>query len=327
MQSIQHISPQTDSSPLTFDFDEPSFSYSIDDINNQASQIRRISLSSLSSSSSPSSSSTSPSSSISNLSSLSSSSELQTNFNNQNRLSNKKLLSLNNNNNNNNTTSNELILCHCEKENSSNRKRNRFNSYPMRRYTTINYCENCQIKRTKFNSRSKYYSNRQQKQRSNNNRSYDQTQTSIKFTVDLTGLNIDYTIEYHDNIKCPYPTTLVPYYNSPINCCKCIAINDWSLFLMMNSFNEFYYPDTNNNSWFQETNSSLLNYYDLYLTKSDDNNLSSISFDDNSIINTNEHLPYYYLRCMTPSIEIECEEKKKFTNSWRSDFFLFLNLN
>jgi len=332
LQSIQHISPQTDSSPLKFDFDEPSFSYLIDDPNNNLSSIRRTSLSS--SSSSSSSTSTSPSSSISNLSSLSSSSEIPANFKNQNRLSNKKFLSLNNNNNN---TSNELIVCHCgEKENLSNRKRNRFNSYPIRRYTTINYCENCQIKRSKLNSRSKYYSNRQQKQRSNN-RYYDQTLTPIKFSIDLTGLNINYTIEYHDNIKCTCSTTLLPYYNSSINHCKCFSLNDWSLFLMMNSLND-YYIDTNNTLWFQQqSNSSLFNYYDLYLTKSNDNNnnnnnnnLSLIYFDDNSIVNINEHLPSYYFRCMTSSIDIECEEKifiRILTNSWRSAFFsFFLNL-
>jgi hypothetical protein len=329
LQSIQHISPQTDSSPLKFDFDEPSFSYLIDDPNNNLSPIRRTSLSS-SSSSSSSSTSTSPSSSISNLSSLSSSSEVPANFKNQNRLSNKKFLSLNNNNN----TSNDLIICHCEKENLSNRKRNRFNSYPNRRYTTINYCENCQIKRSKLNSRSKYYSNRQQKQRSNN-RYYDQTLTPIKFSIDLTGFNINYTIEYHDNIKCTCSTTLLPYYNSSINHCKCFSLNDWSLFLMMNSLND-YYIDTNNTLWFQQqSNSSLFNYYDLYLTKSNDNNnnnnnnLSLIYFDDNSIVDINEHLPSYYFRCMTPSIDIECEEKifiRILTNSWRSAFFSFFKI-
>lgn len=308
LQSAKQISPQTDSSPVVFDFDESTFSYSNDDTTNHSSQTRRIYLTSSSSSSASSSSLTSPSSSISNLSSLSSSSEHQTNFNNQNRLTNKKLLSINNNNNNN--TSNELLICHCEKENSSNRKRNRINSYHIRRYTTINYCENCQIKRTKLNSRSRCFSNRQQKHRSNT-RYYDQTLSSTKFSVDLTGLNINYSIEYHDNIKCTCPSPLISYYNPSLNRCKCISINDWPIFLMMNSLNEYnsdlYYID---NSWFQpQTNPSLFNYYDFYLTKLNENNLSSIYFDDNTILNINEHLPSYHLRCMTPPIEIECEEK------------------
>ncbi|CAF4968313.1 unnamed protein product, partial [Rotaria socialis] len=64
LQSMQSIlSPQADSSPITFDFDELSLSYSIENINNptSSSSPRRISLSS----SSSLSSSTSPCSSIS----------------------------------------------------------------------------------------------------------------------------------------------------------------------------------------------------------------------------------------------------------------------
>lgn len=315
-QAIQHISPQTDSSKFMFDFDERSFSCLIDETNNNSSQTRRISSSS-STSSSSSSSSTSPSSSLSNLSSLSSSSELPNNFK-----SNKKHLSTNNN-----VTSNESTICHCEKENLTNRKRNRLNSYPIRRLTTLNYCENCQNKRTKCNSRSKYYPNRQQKQRLTT-RSSDQvsspspsSSSSMKFSVDLSGLNINYTIEYHDNLKCTYTNNLIPYYNSPLNCCKCLSINDWPLLFMMNPLNEYnhdlYYLDTNNNSWFPETiNSTIFNYNnDLYSTKSSIdhriNNLSSIYFDEQTIFNNNEHLLSYYFRCMTPSIEIECEETRK----------------
>jgi hypothetical protein len=310
-QAIQHLSPQAESPPSTFDFDERSFPCTTDDTINHP---RRISLSS---SSSSSSSSISPSSSMSNLSSLSSSSELQTNFNNSNRLSNKKLLSINTNNNNN-ILSNESIICHCEKENLTNRKRNRFNSYPIRRFTTLNYCEKCQIKRTKLNSRSKCSStNRQQKQRLNNNRTYDPMLSPIKFSIDLTGQNINYTIEYHDNLKCTCPTSLIPYYNSSLNRCKCLSMNDWSLFFMMNSLDEYnhnlYYLDANNNPWFSQFNPPLYNYNELYFTKTIDqrnNNLSSIYFDDHTIIDTNEHLPTYYLRYMTPSIEFECEENK-----------------
>ena len=80
---------------------------------------------------------------------------------------------------------------------------------------------------------------------------------------------------------------------------------------MMNSSNEYnndlYYIDTNNNSWIQQTMPGLINYYDSYLTKLNENNISSIYFDDNSIIDTSEHSPSYYLRCMTPSIERERE--------------------
>jgi hypothetical protein len=69
-----------------------------------------------------------------------------------------------------------------------------------------------------------------------------------------------------------------------------------------------YYIDINNNSWIQQTIPTLFNYYDFYVTKSNDENISSIYFDDNSIIDTNEQLPSYYLRCITPSIEREREE-------------------
>ncbi|CAF3490840.1 unnamed protein product [Adineta steineri] len=297
LQSIQHVSPLTDSSAFTFDFDE-TFSCSIDDANSHASQTRRISLSSTSSS--PSSSSlTSPSSSMSNLSSLSSSSEIQTNFLNQNRLSNKKFSSINNYNNN---TSNDMNTCYCEKENQSNRKRNRLNTFPIRRYTTTNYCENCQIKRTKLNSRSKIHSNRPQKPRLNN-RYYDETLTPIKFAVDLTGLNVNYTIEYLDNIKCSCSTTLIPNYN-PYRC-KCSSINEWPSFLMMNSsFNEYnddvYYIDTNNNPWIPPPIPTVFNYYDLHFTKLPENNPLSIYFDDNSIIEASPYLPTYYLRSIQP---------------------------
>jgi hypothetical protein len=96
----------------------------------------------------------------------------------------------------------------------------------------------------------------------------------------------------------------------------------------MNSLNEYnnelYYIDTNNNSWLQQTASPLLNYHDLYLTKSNENNLSSIYFDEQTILDSNENLPSSYLRCMIPSSEIECEEgNKTFTNSWRSVVFFF----
>jgi hypothetical protein len=304
-QSIQHTSPQIDSPPFTFDVAERSFSYTNTD-DYCTSQIRRAS-----SSSSSSSSSTSPSSSNSNLSYSSSSSEVQTKVNNQNRLSTKKLLSINSNNNNNNNTSTDTVLCYCEKENLSNRKRNRLNGHSLRRLSTINYCENCQAKRAKQNLRSKYSSNRQQRKQRVNNRYYDPlTSTPVKFTVDLTGLNVDYTIEYHHNKKCTSPTTLLPCYNS---FCKCSSMNDWSSFVMMNSLNdhtnEFYYIDKYNNSWIQQTIPTLINYYDLYLTKMNADNISTIYFDDHSINNdTNESIPSYHLRYITPAIERECEE-------------------
>lgn len=310
LQSMQPTSsPQTDSSPFTFDFDEPSFSHSIENINNPTSSSpRRMSLSS----SSSSYSSTSPCSSISNLSSLSSSSELQTNFNNQNRLSNKKISSINNNNNTINKST-DLIICHCDKENFSNRKRNRFNSYPTRRYTTLNYCENCQSKRLKYNLRAKYYSNRQQKHRFNNRNDDTSLTAPVRFSVDLTGLNVNFSVDYHDNIKCTCSTTVI----ANTNRCKCLSTNYWPSYFMMNSFNEYtnndlYYVDTDNthNSWIQQTN-PIFNYPDSYFTKlNHDNNVSSIYFDDNSIIEAVEHFPSYYLRCMIPAIEIECERTK-----------------
>ena len=257
---------------------------------------------------------------MSNLSSLSSSSELPTN-----RLLNKKFpLLMNNNNNNNNiyhqttmttTLSNEPSACQCEKENNlSNRKRNRFNSYPMRRLTTTNFCENCQLKRNKSNYRSKYPSNRSSKQRSNHRPTpHEQTSFPTKFSVDLTGLSINYTIEYHDNLKC---TCLNNYSTYPNHRCKCLPMNDWPLFYMMNSVSDYnhdwYYLDTNNNSWLSPMiDSTLFSYNDFYLTRTDHpriNNLSAIYFDEQTIFESNEHLPAYSLRCTTPAIEFEREE-------------------
>lgn len=329
-QSIQHFSPQATSSPFVFDF-EPT--------TNHSSQPRRISLSS--SSSSSSSTSTSPSSSMSNLSSLSSSSELPIN-----RSSIKKYpLLMNNNNNHHTNISNESSSCQCEKENNlSNRRRNRFNSYPMRRLATANFCENCQLKRNKSNYRSKYSSNRSSKQRSNPRSQSDQNSSSVKFSVDLTGLNINYTIEYHDNLKCKCLTTT--NYTTYPNRCKCSPANDWSLVFMMNSISDYnhdwYYLDTNNNSWYSPMiDSSLFNYNDFYLTRTDHpriNNLSAIYFDEQTIFESNEHLPAYYLRCTTPAIEFEREENTNrllihdnldsfFSSGYsieqKTDFFLF----
>ena len=289
LQSIQHLSPQTNSS-FTFNIDEPGHSYSND---YQASSIRRVSLSS---SLSSSSSSTSPSSSISNLSSLSSSSEHQTDLNNQ---SIKKFLSINNKN-----TSDNMLVCHMEKDNiSSYRKRHRLNSYLIRR---MDYCENCYTtKRTKLNFRSKY----RQLKHYFSSRHYDLILKPIKFTVDLTGLNINYTIEYHNNRTCTCSTTIVPDNNSYINYCKYSLTNDCSSYTLMNLFNsEFYYIDANNhnhNSWFQRTNSILDHFY---LTKL---NYSWIYFNENSTNNENENSPVSNLRCMPSSIENECETIKK----------------
>ncbi|CAF1467078.1 unnamed protein product [Rotaria sp. Silwood1] len=97
-------------------------------------------------------------------------------------------------NNNNNSTSqirrksssssssyesNHIILCSCEKENLNNRKR-------YRRYLKKTSYDNYQTKRIKINYRKKNF-----KQNINN--------SLIKFSIDLTGQNINYTIEYHHN--------------------------------------------------------------------------------------------------------------------------------
>lgn len=234
---------------------------------------------------------------------------------------------MNNNNNhqyyNQTNPSNESNTCQCEKENLSNRKRNRLNSYPMRRFPATNFCENCQIKRNKYNYRSKYSSNRSSKQRSNN-RSHDPTSISTKFSVDLTGLNISYTIEYHDNLKCTCSSsTSMTYPTSSHNRCKCSSMNDWPLFVMMNSINDYnrdwYYYDTNNHNWFTPMfDSSIYNYNDFYLTRNDHprmNNSSVIYFDEQTIFEGDEHSPAYYLRCITPTIEFE---RKKITNQTES---------
>ncbi|CAF4295780.1 unnamed protein product, partial [Rotaria sordida] len=154
----------------------------------------------------------------------------------------------------------------------------------------------------------KYDSNRQQKEHfNNNNRYYDTTLIPTKFTIDLTGLNISYTIEYHDNIKCICSTPIIPYTNTYINCCKCLSPNNWPSFSMINSFNEYtnqlYYINMHNNSWIQQPQqtSSTFNYHDFYLTRlNNHNNISSIHFNDNVIINAMDHLPSYYLRSIQP---------------------------
>ncbi|CAF0800049.1 unnamed protein product [Adineta ricciae] len=299
LQSTQHISPFTESSPFTFDAEESSFNFpTLDSSSHPSTQTRRVSLSS-SSSSSSSSSPTSPSSSVSNLSSLSSSSELHTNCENSNRLPNKKHLSITNYNNN---TSNDMINCHCEKENPSSRKRNRINSYSIRRYTTTNTCETCQKKRTKFNSRLKFYSNRQTKSQRLSNRSYNDTPTPVKFTIDLTGLNVNYTIEYHDTMTCPCSTAFVSYHNS--SCCKCSALNEGTSLVMMNLSNEYtnelYYVDISDHTWLQPIIPNLPNYPDFFLTKLHENNLPSVYLDDNALTDATEYIQPYYCRPIQP---------------------------
>ncbi len=83
--------------------------------------------------------------------------------------------------------SNNIILCSCKKDNYSNRKR-------YRHYVKKTSHDNYQTKRIKTNSRSKNL-----KQRFNN--------SLTKFSIDLTGQNINYTIEYH-----PHNTVFVPFY-------------------------------------------------------------------------------------------------------------------
>lgn len=68
--------------------------------------------------------------------------------------------------------SDNLIFYYYEKENFSNRKRFR------RSYKKSSY-ENSQTKRMKISNRKQYF---------------------IKFSIDLTGQNINYTIEYHQKI-------------------------------------------------------------------------------------------------------------------------------
>jgi hypothetical protein len=91
-----------------------------------------------------------------------------------------------NNNYSSSSDSNDIIYCYCEKENLSYRKRHR-------RYYKKSSYENCQTKRIKTYSRTK---NRQQRFNT----------SLIKFSIDLTGQNIDYTIEYHHN------TIISPFY-------------------------------------------------------------------------------------------------------------------
>ncbi|CAF1259466.1 unnamed protein product [Adineta steineri] len=82
--------------------------------------------------------------------------------------------------------SNDIISCCCEKENFPYRKRSR-------RYLKKSSYENYPTKRTKTYSRLKT-----RKQRFNT--------SLIKFSIDLTGQNINYTIEYH--LNCP----ILPFY-------------------------------------------------------------------------------------------------------------------
>ncbi|CAF3473689.1 unnamed protein product [Rotaria socialis] len=82
--------------------------------------------------------------------------------------------------------SNHKIICSCGKENFQTRKR-------YKRYMRKTSYESYQTKRIKTNYRSKY-----RKQNFNN--------SLIKFSIDLTGQNINYTIEYHHN------RAVVPFY-------------------------------------------------------------------------------------------------------------------
>ena len=340
-QSVQHVSPPIATSSFKFDLDETSYSYSVDE--HHPSSLRRTSL--YSSSSSSSSSPTSPSSSISNLSSLSSSSELQRSFHQQTRLTSKKLFSINNNNTTSPSTahpSNEMNTCYCDKENLPARKRNRPTTYVSRRSITPNHCESCQLKRTKVNStRPKYFFNRQHPTRKACCYSPYTDLSSTRFTVDLTGLNIDYTVEYHDSNKCTYPTAVLPYYHtcSTINRCRCSSSFDWGgpsctsapVYNPSDNYHpEFYYPNVNASSWISAplvpVASTLFNYHDFYWTRFPNDHLSSIYFDDHLLRNMDQSQALHHLRHVPPVIERECEKnifaiENLSTNSWRSDLF------
>ena len=73
---------------------------------------------------------------------------------------------------------NNFLFYYPDKENHSNRKRSR-------RYHKTSICENSQSKRMKTSNRKQYF---------------------IRFSVDLTGQNINYTIEYHHKI------VFIPFY-------------------------------------------------------------------------------------------------------------------
>ena len=343
-QSVQQVSPQADCSPFKFDLDETSYAYSTDE--HHPSSVRRTSLGS--SSSSSSSSPTSPSSSISNLSSLSSSSEQQRSFHHLTRLTSKKLFSINNNNTTAPSTSHaskEMNTCYCDKENLPARKRNRPTTYVSRRSITQNHCDSCQLKRTKVTTaRPKYVFNRQPPLRKARCYPTFDDLSSTRFAVDLTGLNIDYTIEYHASNKCTYSipapvAAVLPYYPtcSTINRCRCPPPYDWGsspwtsapMYNTSNSYHpEYYYPNANANPWISSpplpAASTLLNYHDFYWTKFPNEHLSSIHFDDQLLRDVEDPQALPYHRHTMPVIERE-REKTLFvrenltTNSWRSD--------
>jgi hypothetical protein len=309
-QSVSYQSTNKYSSSFTFDFDEPTIGYTSSDHQHcsYTSLPRHKSLSSGSSSSS--SSSSSPSSSISNLSSLSSSSEFQRHFQHRHRLTTKKVFSINNN-----YTTNPVIICSCNKDNYTLRKRNRpitFNT--LRRTNVMPYCENCQTKRTRLTqSRTKYSGNRQQRKQRFSSRYLDLSKQATHFTVDLTGLNIHFTVDYHENISSSYDYL-------------CSSNDDWNSSYMFDSIDnqhdEFYYVNGNHPAWISPA--ILYDDYDFYFTKHNNDQLSSVSFarhhhhhhhhhhhrDRNRrpLDETNDSSrSSYYLRCMTPVIERECE--------------------
>ena len=90
-----------------------------------------------------------------------------------------------------NLSSSKSILCSYEKRNFFSRKRYR------RYFKNISY-ENYQNKRTKTNIRSRTC-------KENRNNSY------VQFSIDLTGQNINYTIEYHYNTTIYYDSYYISW--------------------------------------------------------------------------------------------------------------------
>lgn len=332
-QSIRNYSSEMNSSSLILNMDYENdsclrdFHSDCGNNNHHSIPLRRTSLSSASSTSSSSSSSspTSPSSSISNLSSISSSSESQRTFHHQHRLTSKKLSSINVNNTNLDGSSNNDIQCSCDKENLPIRKRNRLPNGNNRR--PISFCENCQLKRAKGTSiRSKQTSNRQTNGSSARKETFpirfnDQLTTLTKFSVDLTGLNINYTVEYHELNRSTGSTSIPSLFSTVTSnySCKYPSLQDWNPSISSYVYNtptnyhhEYSYFDDGASPWIPVMpNPILFTYYDLYLTRFVTEYLSETYFGDLQTPSMSPSMFPQHVYYVTPVVEREC---KKFSN-------------
>lgn len=280
-QSIRNLSPE----------EKAKFSFELDLISTefQSTSFRRNSISSCSSSS------------MSNLSSISSGSNSRRTF--STRLNNKRT-SMNNNSNVtfSSTDRNEKSVCFCDKENLPARKK-------FRR-TATNLCSNCQSKRwknsTNRSNRTKFVATTK--------RFHSPTNSSIEFSIDLTGLKIDLSIEYHDPNRFQLSTpNFSPHfaYNYPnYSFCKCSTLNDWNSNLILNAFTvnptflyDCFYSDGVSPIWLPSIvpNPNFYVLNELVAQRFQNEQISNCFFDERLPPTINNHFCFF-----TPPLERDC---------------------